>query len=417
MNEIDTLPEEQAERFAGRELLYARLQQHILDPANRHAIIYTGHEGMGKTALLQHFSSVFDDTMLSFYVSLEKMDLRDEENWLQHLIGESNQLLGVHNFSLSRVPSLETEDIDEANEISEISLKDWMRDTYLTEILHIIRPHRRLVWLFDDAEYLLNASDEHLSYLHNLLEKHPQLAIVLTLDTEHEDKLSQLAPLVNPTTVERIHRLSYDESADLIRQYAPGAEDSSIKNIFEATGGHPRLLARFGQELQKRWTEQSDSQALEAAKKVVYEASLEEFREIWLSLSRDERLVLTGIASLIYDDPLRQVMPKFIENWLIETDYPMDIVAISAALRSLDYRDIVSQHQNHGTQLVMALMQRWLLEHARLDDTDNNSRGRVSVQLVVIVLLAIVLLIALFLLLPNPIISNSTGLATATLSG
>lgn len=413
MNEIDTLPEEQAEPFAGRELLYARLQQHILDPPDRHAIIYVGHDGMGKSALLQHFSSVFDNTMLSFYVSLEKMNLSDEETWLQHLITETNQLLDVHNFSLSRVPSL---DKNEESEITPISLKDWVHDTYLSEVLHIIRPHRRLVWLFDDAEYLLKASDEHIIYLHELLEKHSQLAIVLTLDTEYEDKLVQLTPLVNPAAAERIHRLTLEESSDLIRLYAPGADDNFVQNIFEATGGKPRLLARYGHELQKRWAEQSDSQALEEAKNAVYELSLEEFRIIWLGLSRDERFVLTGIASLIYNDPLRLVRHELIENWLIETDYPMDIVAINAALRSLDYRDIVSQHQNHGTRLVMGLMQQWLLEHARLDDTAQDNRGQISLQLVGIIVIVIVLLISLFLLLPNPIFTNDIGLATATLS-
>lgn len=416
MNENDTLPEEQAAPFAGREAIYARLQQDILDPADRHAIIYLGHDGMGKSALLQHFSSVFDDSiLLSIYVSLETMDLADKEALFQYLLTETNLLLDKHSFSLSRVPSLDTDDENEDGEV-QVSLKNWMRDTYLPEVLQIIRPHRRLVWLFDDAEYLLKIADEQITYLHELLEKHAQLAIVLTLDTEYEDKLNQLAPLVKPTAAERIHRLSYEESADLMRQYAPGIEDSFIQDIFEASGGQARLLARYGQELRKRWAEQSDSQAFEESQAVVYEASLDEFRVIWLSLSRDERLVLTGIASLIYNDPLQMVTPELIANWLIETDYPMDIVAINAALRSLDYRDIVSQHQNHGTRLVIGLMQQWLLEHARLDDTGQNNRGKVSLQLVVIIMVVIVLLIALFLLLPNPIFTNDVGLATATLS-
>jgi hypothetical protein len=282
--------------------------------------------------------------------------------------------------------------------------------------LQVIRPPRRLVWLFDDAEHLLKAPQGHLDYLQTLLKQYSQLAIVLTLDTEHEDKLSQLAPLVNPTTAERIHRLSLDESADLIRHYAPGADDSFIEAIFEASGGHAGLLTRYGHELQRRWIDLSDSQALKEAQKAVYEASLAEFRAIWLRLSRDERLVLTAIASLVYDDPLREVTSKLIENWLVETDYPSDVVAINAALRSLDYRDIVSQHQHHGTKLVMGLMQHWLLEHARLDDAAENGRGRVSIRLVIIVVIVIMIVIALLVLLPNPIFTGDSGSATATLS-
>ena len=408
MNEFDTLPEEQPEPFAGREAVYARLQQQIVDPPDRHALIYIGHDGMGKTALLRHFSTVFDDPLLSIFVSLQEMNLADEDVWLQYLITEINQLLESLNFSLSRVPELDNE--------NEETLKDWIRDTYLTEVLHILRPHRHLVFLLDDAEHLLNAPEGHLAYLYELLEHHSQLAIVLTLNTKYEDKLNELIPLVNPNNAERIHRLTAEDCADVIRQYAPGADDSIVEQIFEATGGHARLLARYGRELQKHWSQETDSQAFESAQKAVYDSSLEEFRLIWLDLSRNERLVLTAIASLIYDDPLRQVTPKLIEGWLIETDYPMDIVGIGAALRSLDYHDIVMQLPNQGLQLVMGLMQKWLLEHARLDDETSSNRGTIPVRLILIVIAVIIVLILAVVLLPNPIFTGDNVSATATLA-
>jgi hypothetical protein len=249
-----------------------------------------------------------------------------------------------------------------------------------------------------------------------LLKRFRQLSVVLSISTDDENKLNQMSPLVNLALAERIHRLNVEETGQLIRQYAAGADDEMLKSIQEATGGHPRLLSRFGRALAENWASSANSQALAEAKPIVYEQSRQEFRQQWLKLSQDERLVLTALASLIYENPLQPPNAQAIENWLVETDYPMDMVAINAALRSLDYQDLVYHHPKGGVALVTGFMQQWLLENARLDEGSENGRGRLSKRLLIAVALVILLLIALLFLVPLPLLRPDNLVPTATLS-
>jgi hypothetical protein len=99
---------------------------------------------------------------------------------------------------------------------------------------------------------------------------------------------------------------------------------------------------------------------------VIYGNSQQEFREMWLRLPRSERLTLTAISSLLYADPLQGCEADAIGKWLVETDYALDNTAINAALRSLEYREILT-HSAKGYVPAGGLMQRWLLENARLE--------------------------------------------------
>lgn len=408
MTDFIPTPDANPSIVVGRDSVYARLQQHILDPSQRRAIVYTGHTGIGKTTLLRHFSAVFDDPFLSIYTALSDEAFDTSHAILQHLIDAILRLLAHGNYSLSRLP-----DFDEA---SDMPLDDWFKDTFLPDVFSIIRPHRRIIWLVDDAQRLQVLGEDTLLYWHNILSAYNQFTIVMTLHTDYEAVLPKLEPLVSTVHAERLHRLSRDNSIDLIRYYATGANDEIVKAIFKATGGHPQFLNYYGTALRTYWSEYGDSEAFERAKVDAYQASRTDFRELWRKLTRDERLVLTAIASLIYDDPLHAVTPKQIEQWLVETDYLLDIVTINSALRGLDYRDIVKQQVGKNIELTMSLMQQWLLEQARLDNAVQEQRGQLPVRLVIIAVVIIVILIALVLWIPPLYVDNTPAIVTATLS-
>lgn len=408
MTETIHLPENYEIPFAGRQALFARLQQQILDPPHRHALVFSGHDGMGKTAFLNQCADVFDENLLLIFTSLSETAFADTDSLLQWLIDEINRHLIEQNFSLSRVPDIA--------ENPDISLSDWFRDVYLPEVISIIRPSRRIVWLIDDANGLLKFDSHFFQYLHDLLSAQAQFSIILSLNTDYEGQLSEFSPLVNPVMVERIHRLNQDESVDLIRQYAPGLEDEFIEKIIVASGGHPRLSARFGQSVQNHRVDHGDGEAFELAEKEVYQLSQNDFRKLWLKLTRDERLVLTAIASLIYDDPLQAVTAIRIETWLIETDYLLDIVAINAALRGLDYQDIVIHQQQDGIKLTTGLIQQWLLEQARLDiEGARVQRGSLPLRDIVVAIIIIILIISLLFIIP-PQYLDTSAVPTATLA-
>ncbi|MGJ3240140.1 MAG: hypothetical protein ACFE0Q_15645 [Anaerolineae bacterium] len=390
--------------FAGRDPIYARLKQQILDPSHTHALVFIGHDGIGKTSLLTHFTQIFDDPILSIFTSLQTEHYHTFEDLL-HLMHDGIQaLLVTHQFSLSRVPDF---DHDETR-----SYLTWFDQHYLPEVWSVIRPHRRIVWLLDDAHHLLRLTDDERTALHALSANHPQLSLVLTLNTIYEESLPELQPLVMPVIVERIHRLSAEASSQIIKQYAPNVPADWIEQIVQASGRHPRLVARFGETLQNPPDGMTNFEALQLA---VYRDSHEEFRQIWMKRSRDERLVLTAIASLIYDNPLQSVTASRIETWLVETDYLLDVVTINAVLRSLDYQDIINQQQGAGIQITTGLFQRWLLEQARLDEPITTERGQMSLRLIAIALIVALIVLALVLLVP-PAYLEQTAIPTATLA-
>ena len=123
MIETNSQPQNDPIPFAGRHLIYTRLQQHILDPIDHHAVVFSGHDGMGKTAMLRHAESLFRDPILAVYVPLS--DTPNTNAVFQAIIAGINQLLEEYQFSLSRVPNINPE--------SDVDLASWFDDIYLAE--------------------------------------------------------------------------------------------------------------------------------------------------------------------------------------------------------------------------------------------------------------------------------------------
>ena len=85
--------------------------------------------------------------------------------------------------------------------------------------------------------------------------------------------------------------------------------DEGIESVFAATGGQPRLIQRFGFHLFQRWEMQPNhttltQQDVKQITPLVYNQSETELRTVWTETTRNERLVLTAISSLLYADPL-----------------------------------------------------------------------------------------------------------------
>lgn len=395
--------------FAGRDAIYARLQQTILDPPHRYAVLFIGYEGIGKSRLLQHFNTVFDDPIYSLYLPLKQLRPSDETVWIDTLIEHTNRLLDEHSFSLSRLPSIDEDDA--------ITWREWFRDVYLVQVFSILRGYRRLVWLLDDANFLLDGQlpDDHLDYLKSLLDVHPQLVIILTLDTEFEHRIGEFAPLVNEAINERLHPLDVDASTHVIRHYAPNIDDDALTRVYELTGGKPQLLQRYGQALTASFTESTTREHIQAATKTVYAATKDEFRVIWQRLGRDERLTLTAIVSLLYNNPLQAITPRKLESWLVESDYPMDVIAINAALRGLSYREIVTHVQGGEVQLTTGLMQMWLIENAMLNDFSEDMDS-FALRWWMVVLAVGVILVAIVIATQIPLAENTTVLPAPTVT-
>ncbi|NWF69644.1 MAG: ATP-binding protein [Chloroflexi bacterium] len=338
--------------FTGRQPAFTRLYGYLNDVERTQAFVFVGRRQIGKSALLWQFDAVYGDSFVGVFAALETLPLRSESGLLLALAHLIENALIQREFTLSRVPEVPPT-------LENAAARNWFGGEFLPGVFRALRSNRRLILLLDNAHLLIDAlaagtlAADFGAYLAELLQAYPQLGLVLTLDETRETDLPALQPLAGE--VFRLTNLKLGECAALF----PAGMDAAAVTAYRATGGQPALMQRFGYYLLQ-------SGNAKAASAQVYQASVEEFRQTWLSLTRSERLALTAISGLLYADPLAKIDADSISQWLIETDYPLDTTSINAALRSLEYREILT-HSASGNALAAGLMQRWLLENARIE--------------------------------------------------
>jgi hypothetical protein len=349
--------------FAGRAQIFEIIHHHLTDPSVTAAATVTGRAGIGKTALLHHLDRMLESQIVAVYLPLRRVPLQTEDAWLHALSQAIHFTVTRRGFPLDTGP--EPDD--------DISGRDWLTEHVLPDAGRAIRRTRRLALLLDDADCLIDAveasrlPDDAMAYLQGLVST--GTAAVLTVNEAYEDRLDALRPLASASALHRLMNLSADDTADLLRQPMMGQRsvtDSAVNAVHRATGGVPRLIQRFGYQLYEGGVGPAlTADDIKAAAQTVYSESTEEFLHTWDALGRDERLVLSALSDLFYEDAQRPIDTAAIESWMVETDYLMDTTAINAALRSLVYAEIVS---GPGAEISInaGLLQKWLLDHARL---------------------------------------------------
>jgi energy-coupling factor transporter ATP-binding protein EcfA2 len=338
--------------FAGRQMIFNRIQQHITGGAAPFAPLIVGRRNSGKSALLHQFNGFMHDSSIGVYLPLLEIKPDDEETWLQAVYDALQDALTPFN-----IPAT-------ANDDDTSSFAEWLRDQYLPAVYRGIRRHRRLILLLDDADHL--TFDDAFAYLQSLIGS--QCAVILTADVAYDDDLTQFAPIVKENLVFRLGNLDAEASRDLFKSAHIALDDDAHHLIMQSSGGQPDILSAFGYYLYPARGELVDVEAVKAVQKRVYTAFEPDFYARWQKLDLNERLVLTGISGLFYAAPTRPITIQRLEQWLIETDYPLDLTSIRAAVRSLGYRELVASHADQSLQITPGLMQRWLIDNARLHD-------------------------------------------------
>jgi hypothetical protein len=358
--------------FAGRQAAFGRLYAHITDPLRQGALVFVAGRRMGKTALLHAAVGVFKDTTIGVYLPLRELAMNGD--WVLALAEAAALETARRGHSISRVNSLQPPEDPSASGVMR-----WFGEKFLPALLAGLRgTGRQIVFMLDDADKLNAAVQggalpaDTFGCLNDLL---PNAVIALTLDADHEADLMQMGPLVTLNNVVRLQQLEPGETKWLLQEPARGlyaVPDESAAAIHKATGGAPGLAQHFGYQLFRRWEIAPELNVVtlddvKATTPLIYEYAAPDYRLIWSRLSVNERLVLTSIAGIVRDDPLRRLDAAVIESWLVDTDTPMDVTAINAATRGLEYREILGLGAN-GLEIKAGLMQTWLLDNARPDE-------------------------------------------------
>jgi len=387
--------------FAGRSEAYNRINQHFADPTAGQAAAFSGRRHIGKSALLWHFREFFPEQYVGVYVPLRRLqaNLMTEFEVMETLASYTRQVLADRGAPMTAIP----------DEPSGGITRGWFRDAFLPGVFRELRRRGRLVLLLDDADILLARAEEgniavdFFEYLSELLETNAELGMVITLREESEEMAGTLAPLTDIAHIHRLEEMTAEETALLMRipeEYR--LTDEAVAAVHRATGGQPLLSQQVGYALYERATDPDGTKPLLDEKDVTavmgwaVEQSHEQFREAWLALSLEERLVLTAVSDLMYERPLDPAPPAQISRWLVRADYPLDATTIRAALRGLEYAHMI-HHEGDGARVAAGLLQSWLLKNAALEGNGTGTAGAgvrrgviVGVVIAMLVLLVVV---------------------------
>lgn len=358
--------------FAGRQDALARTyrQMHDSAPHASRALCFVGRRHSGKTALLLAASAAFRDSVACAPVYLSETPPLSEPDFILTLAQAATEALiasGARVSRLNELPPLEAEAGDDS--------RAWLVEHFLPLTFSLLRG-RRLALLLDDADHVLNAlrtgtlPADILSFLRDLTRMFPLLGFVLTLDAEYEPEIDAFSPLIGLHDSLRLTALAPEETRWLLQQPARGrytVPDEAAALVHKATGGAPALVQHFGFQLYQRWereparstVSQEDIRALTPA---LYQYGEPDFRDEWLRLSPNEKRVFSAVGQVLYSDPLHRVEPKAIERYLAEAAQPLDLTAIHAALRGLEYAELVNANSD-GVTITSSLMQAWLQEN------------------------------------------------------
>ncbi len=404
--------------FAGRQTQLTRLDQYIKDPHTNSALVFLGQHGQGKTALLRRFDIAFDDPFMGIQLPLATLEHPTAALLIQEIVRGTEHSLAQREITVSRLPLTDPPPAD---------WRTWFATVWLPEICQIIRPHRRLVVLLDDADRWLDAPDlaaDRFEYFQQLLTDYPQLKLVMTFPAEREDELHKLTPLVDDHQIFRLHRLSLAEVGWLLTQPVSGRYDlteAAVLAAHRATGGHPWLVQRLAAQLydyQETHTQivTITPEIIKQINTAIYVTSSSDLARWWAESSDNEQLVLLALSQLHYANPLQALDATRVANWLIDTDYPLDRTATNAVLRSLEYRELLT-HQASGIELNTGLFQMWLLEHARQGLGSSTAAARWRSPLALVAALLVIIMLLIFILVSNePQSASVTSIPQATVT-
>jgi hypothetical protein len=396
--------------FVGRQMAFARLDQYLKNPSGDHAMIFVGQRKAGKTAFLRQFERVFEEVFIGVYIPLQP--ITGEGDLWRTVVVHALGVLSRRDFTMNRLPPMLPELPDEA-------MRDWLLETWLPEAQALIRPFRQLILLLDDGQRLIEATTSGalpksvFAHWQEVMKRYPQIRLVMTIDAQHETSMSMMSPILKLEEVVRLTYLSNAESTALLREpvrHFYTLSDQIVEEIYRASGGQPQLLQRAGYHIFRRWQAYSGitPEDVKELMPVIYEESLGELEAIWQELAPNEKLILNTISQLVYENPLGAINSAAIERWMIETDYPMDTTTIHAALRGLEYREIIGNTAS-GLMIVTGFLQKWLLENTvshRRNATAIKEKerlpGRLSLILIALLILILVIGVVLIISAPQP---------------
>ncbi|MBK8138692.1 MAG: hypothetical protein IPK52_23250 [Chloroflexi bacterium] len=343
--------------FAGRSELLARLHQHLTSAAVPHALTLLGRRRSGRTAFIEAARRRFDESFV--WATPDLGAVGDDSAWLHALYQSGKDAASARGLSVHRLPRW-------PDEKTPSEQRAWLQDSGLPELFQLIRPHRRLIWVVDGAEPLAEAVARGTlqadlgEWMTGLVGT--QLGILFTAHVDNEASLARLTPLVNPSNTFRLGALNEEETAELLAFGRGDPEETMAKQVHALTGGLPELALKSAAAVHEVSKGEAYSPAhLKQVRAGLAAEAAPYFRSLWENLSADEQAVMTALAYLRFERPAAALNAEDVEARLADSDYPLDLTAIFAVLRRLEFVDIVSG-THKDVSIRAGLFESWIRE-------------------------------------------------------
>lgn len=356
--------------FAGRQAALARVGALVADGGRSTGLLFTAWRSMGKTALLHAIIGSLSETFIGGIVSLRSDVPRNEKEWFLQLAEAITRALVERNFTLSRLSDMEPPGDNP---------RLWFEDVFLPPIFGAMRTNHQIILMLDDVERLIaivrsgQLPSDTFAYLSSLMARTGGLHLILTMDDEFEAETPQLMPLIGLKDIVRLAPLEPTDvrwllTAPVEGEYEMGEE--ALNTAISLSGGFPAAAQRLGYHLYERWRSAPEVELMTPRDIKAIQATLnlrgeEEYRALWDRMSANEKIILAALSNLHYNDPLRKWSAESIQRWLVETETPLDVTTIQAALRALEYRHVVA-FSPEGVNIRAGLFVNWLLENAQV---------------------------------------------------
>jgi len=364
--------------FAGRDALFARVHQHLTGAPVTHALLFLGRRRSGRTAFLRALRTRLDDSFIGLDLTLTPSVLASESAFWW-MVWESGKLAAAgRGLSVHRLPHW-------PDDKSSSDQRKWLIERGLPELYQLIRPHRRLVLMIDNAEPLADAVirgdlppdfGEAIGRMFG-----PQLGMILSGHLDAEARLRHLAPLIDPDFTVRLTALTLEGVTDLLSSGRDRSEAGFAAALHRASGGAPELTLRAAALIHD--ISRGEYYRAEHIRAVMSDLLLwarPGFTLLWENLTTDEQAVLTALAYLRFDQPDKPIQAEQLEAWLADTEYPLDLTAIFSLLRRLEFVEIID-HAHRDVRIRSGVFEQWVRETVRPNHLRRVSASSASAQI------------------------------------
>jgi hypothetical protein len=354
--------------FFGRDEVFAFIRQRLVGGRRTQAIAIIAQRGMGKTSVLLQIAHQIEARFLTAYIDLSDVRFSEVGGLFAAMADAARVALDSAGLSTYRLPPLPQE--------PGVDLWKWFSETYLDVTLSALRRNRRLLFLFDETSYLLDAIDrrdvpeDFGETLSQLIARDERMDIIFAVDSEDEHRLENFIPLNDPLLHKRIGMLDESAAEALIRRpSAPFYEvqPDAVEGIQAMAGGHPYLLHVMNGLIWERAIERHHKGpvTLHDVNAVIRQATDEAdpvLRHTWARSTPNERRALSAVTALTTANRGMPVRTEDARLWLLrESDDPLDETALAAALRRLEYREVLRTTAPNTYTFTTALQYQWLV--------------------------------------------------------